>query len=158
MTLPTLERFLTLSEASNRTKVAEAQLRAMIQAGRIKGAILPNGEIGVSETTLPTPPTKKEQLPEYKKHAHLQGVEIGIGEAAREYDLNLSTVSRWVKAGYIRVLRQEGQKVLIDQADVAYCSEIYHRNGGHGKWLFNKDGTPYAPKSKIEQITKYTIL
>ena len=88
-------------------------------------------------------PTCKEDLPEYKKHAHLKGVGIGISEATRKYDLVLSSVQRWVQAGYIARLGTEKNKVLIDEADVAYCAEIYRQRQGQGKWLFNPDGTPY---------------
>ncbi len=140
---PPLERFLTLSEASTRMNVNADELRTMIQAGRIKGAILPTGEIGVSESAIPTPPTPKEQLPEYKKHKHLKGVPIWISEAGRKYDILQVTISKWVKAGYIKTLGMNGNRVLVDEADVAYCAEIYHQRGGQGKWLFNPDGTPY---------------
>lgn len=140
---PPLERFLTLSEASTRLKVDEAQLRTMIQAGRIKGAILPTGEIGVSESAIPTPPTPKEQLPEYKKHKHLKGVSIWLSEAARKYDIPQPTISRWVSSGYIKTLGMNGNRILADEADVAYCVEVYRQRRGQGKWLFNPDGTPY---------------
>ncbi|HNB54258.1 MAG TPA: hypothetical protein PK530_20080 [Anaerolineales bacterium] len=140
---PPLERFLTLSEAASRMKVAADELRTMIQAGRIKGAILPNGEIGVSESAIPTPPTPKEQLPEYKKHSHLKGVPIWLSEAGRKYQIPLMTVSRWVSAGYIKSLGMDGNRILIDEADIAYCAEIYRQRKGQGKWLFNPDGTPY---------------
>jgi hypothetical protein len=144
---PPLERFLTLSEASDRMKVGVAQLHDMIQAGRIKGAILPNGEIGVSELAIPTPPTPKEQLPEYKKHKHLKGVPIWISEAGRKYGILIATISKWVAAGYIKKLGLDGNRVLVDEADVAYCAEVYRQRSGQGKWLFNPDGTPYQPKT-----------
>ncbi len=140
---PPLERFLTLSEASTRLKMDEAQLRTMIQAGRIKGAILPTGEIGVSESVIPTPPTPKEQLPEYMKHQHLKGVPIWLSEAARKYDIAQVTINQWRAKGYIKTLGMDRNRVLVDEADVAYCAEIYHQRGGQGKWLFNPDGTPY---------------
>lgn len=144
---PPLERFLTLSEAAARMKVAADELRTMIQAGRIKGAILPNGEIGVSESAIPTPPTPKEQLPEYKKYKHLKGVPIWISEAARKYEVSTQTISQWASAGYIKKLGMNGNRVLVDEADMAYCAEIYRQRKGQGKWLFNRDGTPYRPKT-----------
>jgi len=144
-----LPRLLPLSKAAQALGIPEEDLRTQIEAGKILAGVLPDGEIVVSMSngSNSTRHIPKEELPAYKKHAHLQEVEIGIGEAAREYNLNQPTISKWVKAGYIRVIGHEGQKVLIDKADVAYCAEIYHGRGGRGKWLFNTDGTPYIPKS-----------
>jgi hypothetical protein len=119
-------------------------LRALIEKGKIRAAILPSGEIGVSEqaVTIMTP-TPKEELPEYKKHAHLKGEAIWISEAVRRYEIPLVTISQWVKRGIIKSLGIDGNRVLIDEADVAYCAEIHRQRGGQGKWLFNPDGTPY---------------
>lgn len=142
-----LERYLTLSEAANQLKIGVDELRTLIQKGRIKGAILPNGDIGVSESTIPSPPTPKEKLPEYKKHKHLKGVPIWISEAWRKYDISTKTLSRWASAGYIKTLGLDGNRVLLDEADVAYCAEVYRQRSGQGKWLFNPDGTPYRPKT-----------
>ena len=105
---------------------------------------MPDGEMVVTEESLPL---KKEDLPEYKKYLHLKGVGIGIAEAARKYSLNVSSVHRWAQSDYIARLGMDKNKVLLDEADVAYCSEIYHQRRGKGKWLFNPDGTPYKPKA-----------
>ncbi len=152
MSLPEL---LPLAKAAEKFGVSEFELRAQIEAGTILAGILPNGEIVVSMSNGNKSPIEssvpKEQLPEYEKHSHLRGVGIGISDAARMYALNRTTVIKWVQAGYIRNLGQDGQKVLIDQADVAYCAEIYHQRGGVGKWLFNPDGTPYKLKYPNKQ-------
>ncbi|MBI3361420.1 MAG: helix-turn-helix domain-containing protein [Chloroflexi bacterium] len=92
----------------------------------------------------------KERLPEYKRHARLKGMTIGINEAAKEYGIPQRTISRWVQRGYIRRIGREGLKVLIDKQDVAYCAEIYRQRGGTaGRWLFNPDGTPHTPKAIV---------
>ncbi|MGB9899147.1 MAG: hypothetical protein ACPLTO_14655, partial [Thermanaerothrix sp.] len=57
------------------------------------------------------------------------------------------TIIRWVKCGYIKQLGVDRNKVLIDEADIAYCSEIYKKRGRQGRVLFNPDGTPYKPKT-----------
>jgi hypothetical protein len=44
-------------------------------------------------------------------------------------------------------LGMDGNKILLDEADVAYCKSIYERmGGGQGKRIFNGDGTPFTPK------------
>jgi len=149
LTLPT---FIPLSQAAEQTGLSVERLTRLVQAGRIAAVQLPSGEIVVSRRDAnkakPTPPTPKEELPEYKKHRHLRGHELGIAEAGRKYGIPQSTINRWVQQGYITRLGQTGQKILIDEADVAYCAEIYRKRGGQGRWLFNPDGTPYTPTTR----------
>lgn len=92
--------------------------------------------------------TKKEDIPEYKRFAHLKGTAIGIGEASRKYNIPHPTISRWVQRGFItRLGTGKNRIVFIDEADIAYCAQIAHTRPGSGKWLFNPDGTPYIPES-----------
>jgi len=141
-----LARFIPLSEAAHRLHVSVKETRAMIASGKIQAGVLPDGAMVVSEDTLPK---RKEDLPEYKQHVHLRGVGIGINEAAKKYSLNFSTLRRWSQSGYIARLGSEKNKILINEQDVAYCTEIYRRFGGQGKRLFNPDGTPYISESIV---------
>jgi len=52
-----------------------------------------------------------------------------------------------VKAGIIKQIGESGNKVLLDEADVAYCAGIYHRFGKQGRKLFDEKGLPYKPKT-----------
>ncbi len=100
---------------------------------------------------------RKEDLPEWKQFAHLSGKPIGIGEAARKYKLLCPTVSMWVSRGLIKKIGQKGQKVLIDEQDIAYCEFIYRLYGGkHGKWLFSRGGIPYQ-KGKTVPLNRQLI-
>jgi excisionase family DNA binding protein len=124
-------------------------LTLLISNGNMSAVRLPDGSLAVSEERAKrgvVKPTRKEDLPEYRDHAHLKGVEIGVNEASRRYGVSNRTIGRWVKQGYIACLRRDGQRVLIDEADVAYCARIHRTRGGQGRWLFNQDGTPYTPK------------
>jgi len=89
----------------------------------------------------------KEDRPEWQKVKHLQGVGIHLSEAARKYSIALSTISRWVKRGLISVLGYDGNKTILDEADVAYLNEIYKSRGGRGRRVFGDDGLPYIPKT-----------
>jgi hypothetical protein len=46
-----LDRLIPLSKAARRLGVTKDTLLSLVDAGRIKGAVLPNGEIGVSESS-----------------------------------------------------------------------------------------------------------
>ena len=145
-----LPSFISTAEAALQLGVSEARLRRMIDAGTIKAANV-GRETVVSEASI-RELTPKEQLPEYMKHAHLKNTPIWISDAARKYDIPNPTIVRWVSKGIIKRLGTDKNKVLIDQADMAYCAEIYHHHRGQGKWLFNHDGTPYVPRAERVQI------
>jgi len=139
-----LPRFVPLQEAARRMRVSVKETRAMIESGKIQGGVLPDGEMVVSESTIPTQklPQKKD-LPEYKKHQELSGVGIGINQAAKEYRIPKTTLYHWFQKGYIKSLGRDGQKVLLNKQDVAYCADVYRKSGSQGRRVFNLDGTPY---------------
>ncbi len=154
VTLPT---FLPVAEAARKYGMEEARLRALIEKGKIRAGVVA-GEMVVSEDevrgeAIQEKGLRKEDLPEYQKHAHLRGQGIGINEAAKEYRVPYITLYQWMSSGIIHKIGREGQKVLLDKADVAYCAEIYRQRGIKGRKLFNSDGTPYKPK-KISQYVQ----
>ena len=140
-----LPRFVPLPKAAQQLAMTEDELRKLIDSGKIDAIALPDGDVAVSEEDM-TEPLRKEDLPEYKKHKKLSGLGMGINEAANKYNIPFSTLRGWINKGYIDKVGRDGQKVLVDEQDVAYCAEIYEQRGGPGKWLFNPDGTPYKPK------------
>ena len=139
-----LDRFITLSDAAQRMRTSVKETRSMIKSGKIKGGLLPDGAMVVSEDTIPK---RKEDLPEYKKHAHLTGIGIGMGEASRKYNIPTPTISHWTKRNFIKIIKKDGQKIFVDEQDVAYCASVYNERKGQGKWLFKRDGTPFRPKN-----------
>ncbi|WP_322509832.1 hypothetical protein [Anaerolinea sp.] len=146
-----LPTFLPLSEAARKYGLDEAHLRHLIEKGKIRAGVVA-GEMVVNEDevrgeAIQEKGLRKEDLPEYQKNAHLKGKGIWIAKAARDYQIPHPTIVRWVRAGYIKRLGISGNKVIIDEADVAYCSEIYKKRGRQGRILFNEDGTPYKPKA-----------
>jgi len=150
--MASLPVFIPLSEAARKYGMEEAHLRQLIEKGKIRAGVVA-GEMVVSEEevrgeAIQEKGLRKEDLPEYQMYAHLKGTPIWISEAARRYQVPHQTVVRWIKAGYIKQLGMRGNKVLIDQADIAYCSEIYRKRGKQGRVLFNRDGTPYKPKTR----------
>ncbi len=86
------------------------------------------------------------------KYEHLKGRPIGVAEAGRKYGIPQSTVSKWMHRNYIKKIGQDGQKILLDEADVAYCAEVYRSRKGEGRrWMFDKDGLPYILKGRREE-------
>jgi len=145
-----LPNFLPVDEAARKYGLDLSRLHSLIEAGKIRAGIIA-GETIVSEDEVRDEAVEqkvlgKEDLPEYQKHAHLKGNPIWISEAARKYGILQPTLSKWVRAGIIRIVSRQANRILIDEADVAYCAEIYRQRGKMGRILFNPDGTPYKPK------------
>ncbi len=157
--LPNFLHFLTVDEAARKYGLDLSWLHDLIERGKIRAGVIA-GETIVSEEEVieklqreaekaqraETSGLRKEDLPEYRMHTRWIGVGIGINEAAKEYRIPYVTIYQWMNSGIIRKLGRQGQKVLLDRADVAYCAEIYHKKGAKGRKLFNSDGTPYKLK------------
>ena len=152
VTLPTL---IPLSEAARKYGLEEAHLRRLVEKGKIKAGVVA-GEMVVSEEevrgeAIEQKGLRKEDLPEYKKYLHLRGTGISLPKAVDKYKLNPSTIFRWYQKGIITEVGREiglgGEKILYDEADIAYCAEIYSKLGGQGRRTFDKKGLPYKSKT-----------
>lgn len=141
-----MDNFIPLSEAAQRFHLPDQKLHQLIRVGIIRSAMVIN-TIYVSEADVMAR-IPREERPEYKRYADLDGTPIGISEASRKYGIPHPTISRWIKRGLIHVIGKSGkQKVLINEVDMAYCAEIYRQRSGQGRWVFNDDGTPYEKGS-----------
>ena len=150
--LPNFLHFLTVDEAARKYGLDLSWLHDLIERGKISAGVIA-GETIVSEEevrdeAIAQKGLQKEDLPEYQMHADLKGKGIWIAKASRDYGVPHPTILKWVRLGIIRVIGREANKVLIDEADIAYCSEIYKKFGKPGRILFNPDGTPYKPKTR----------
>lgn len=120
-----MDTYLPISEAARKVHVSIENLNALAQLGKIK-AIMAHGEILLLESDV------MSQQPR-ENFAHLEGQPIGIGEAARKYGVTQPTVSNWKNRGYLRVIRQVGQKIFVDESDVAYMAANFLSHPGSGR-------------------------
>lgn len=135
-----MDTYLSIHEASKLARLSMQVLNELALNGKIKSIMTTTGEILVSEKDVRerVPLSRISNLGAYE---HLKGISISISEASRKYSVVQSTISRWVARGYIDRLGQEGRKVFIDEAQIAMYANIYNaKNGGQGKWIFDKDG------------------
>ena len=139
--------FIPLAEAVRKYNLTEEVLTRLIRDGRIEAAQLPSGELLVSDEGLHE--KTKEQIIE-DKYGHLKGKPITISDAMDKYRIPQdSTIRRWITKGYIEVV-DDGYPMRVDEAEVAYCTSIYHQRQAvgirSGAPLLNEDGTPYQLK------------
>ena len=138
-----LPRYIPLPEAVRRYGISEEVLKRAIESGTIE-AIQLDEEVAVAEGDVEKIASQQRIEIHREEFEKWRGERITITQAAEEYDLPHSTISRWVKAGYINVLGRQGRRVFIDKADVAYCVAVYrHLGGKRGTRIFDKDGKPY---------------
>ncbi len=142
-----LPRYIPLAEALRRYHISEEALKEVISSGKIRTAYI-GEEVTVAEQDVRELAKGQEVVVVRREDfEHLRGNKLGIGEAARKYGLQHQTISNWVRRGIIRKVGQQGQKVLIDEADIAYAAQIYKlKKGGQGKRIFDATGKPYIPK------------
>ena len=163
-------RFYPLDEASLRTGHSEAELRADAEAGKILAGML-NGELQIAVTednrlvriAQPAPEPEGDdinaRLRQIRREdfAHLEGQAITVSEAAKKYGVPLPTLYRWMRRGFLTILKQQGRRKFLDEASVAYCAEIYNVRKPFGTRapLLETDGTPYLlRKPELAQLRR----
>ena len=137
--------YLPLSEAANKYNLSENMLTQLIQAGKIEAVRLPSGEVLVSANNDPQRIRTKDQII-VENFVHLRRQPITISQAVKDYDVPDSTIRNWVSLKYIDIV-DASYPMKIDEAEVAYCAQIYHERGGKsGARLFDENGNPYQLK------------
>ncbi|MEA2008851.1 MAG: hypothetical protein U9O54_06990 [Chloroflexota bacterium] len=147
-------KYIPISQAAMQFGINPTKLHDLATLGKIEAIQLPNGKLAVNEDMdkkVVAQPLRKEDLPEYQQFAHLAGETTWIGKASRDYDIPQPTISRWTNDELIRVVRNEGQKKILDSQDVAYCAFIYQEfqeeGETRGRRIFDDNGLPYKPKT-----------
>ncbi len=150
------QTYLPLKEAAKKHNVEEKVLTQLIAAGMIE-AVEENGETLVAvdkngNGNHGKGVTTKEEIIA-TKFAHLRDQSISAYSAQKEYGgIHRSNFIRWARAGYIRILREEGRILEMDAADVAYCAHVYTQKKAEydgkiaGVKIFDKAGNPYQVK------------
>lgn len=67
---------------------------------------------------------------------HLEGTGISINAAARKYGLRSPSLWKWARDGYIRILRNDGYRTWLDEADVGFARALSDLAGKPGRALF----------------------
>jgi hypothetical protein len=124
--------YKTLKDAAEKYNVEPEKLRELVDQGDVR-----SGMLVVLEDDVKTCVAERDVTREQFKH--LEGVEIGINQAAIKYRFNGVTLAEWVRKGKIRLIRQKGNRRLINEADVAYARALADIKGlRSGRPLFGR--------------------
>lgn len=134
--------YIPLRKAAKKYKLSIDHLSYLVDSDIIRSIKVGSVDCLLEDDIMDTLP--RHERPEYQKFLHLRGTGIGMGEGGRKYGVSQPTISRWVKRGWIDIIGKVGQKVLIDEGDLAYCADIYHSDPSdkQGRWLFTPAGAP----------------
>lgn len=114
---------LRVHEAANKYKIPEREIRDLIGDDKLPVYDL-GGEMLVNQDDIANIAASRLTKESF---AHLEGVAIGVSEAALKYRFHIGTISQWVSEGHIRDIGPDPrhkQRRLINEADVAYAAAL----------------------------------
>lgn len=120
-----MKTYLTREKALGRYPLTEEELDQLLADGGVDTVHLVSkytDETVFYDDDLAAYVAERDITPE--KFEHLQGNFLGINEAGLKYKITPATISGWVKQGVIKVRKRQGQKKLLDEADVAYLATL----------------------------------
>ena len=146
-----LERVIPLPQAAKQMGMTVEALTHLVTSGRLEAVQLPGGEIAVRENEMQGAITREQ-------FKHLRGKPITISQATQPgprngdkggYGIPYTTIYGWIARGYITVT-EPGYKMILDEADVAYCTAVYRERKSlgviSGVPLLDDVGRPYVLK------------
>lgn len=114
--------YLTLKEASARYDISEQELEQAIRKKKVKIDTVNDDQIILYQYDVAKLITDRKV--DRKQFKHLEGNPISLSDASLKYQFYVSTLSDWARSGYLTKLGHDpyhSQKILIDEADIAYA-------------------------------------
>ena len=101
------DRLLTIPVAAQKLEFSEKRLRQLVIDGAVKAALLPSGEVGISETEA-NMAVLNEKLAQVRREQFddLNDGWLTISEAASECEVPRPTLRTWTIRGYIKVIKR----------------------------------------------------
>lgn len=148
--------YIPLPEAARRYDLSEKMLTQLVQAGKIEAVRLLSGEVLVPANNDTHKIKTKEQIIA-EKFKELIDQPITITEASRKYNIPGSTIREWIPLEYVHIINFGGYPMKLDEAEIAYCAEVYHERKASGirsgAPLLDENGLPY--ELKHPELSKY---
>ncbi len=127
-------KWISIAKAAAEFGVEEVVLEKLVKDEVIGSKRSPEGEILVIEAEAKSVGKRLDR----RKWEHLRGRPISASDAERHYGLSKNYYARWARDGYIRMLGEDGWRIWLDEADVAYATALAEVSGGlrQGRALF----------------------
>jgi len=127
-------KWLTVAEAAQKYGVDVLVLEKLAKDGVIGSKISAQDEVLVLEDEV----KEVAQRLDRRQWEHMRNRPITASDAERHYGLSKNYYARWGREGYIHKLGEDGWRVWLDEADVAYATALAEVSGGlkQGRALF----------------------
>ena len=137
-----LDCVIPLPQAAKRMGMTVEALTRLVTSGKLKAMKTSSGEVVVPESETKNAITRGD-----KKYGALHGKPITMAKASEQYGPSIQSIWNWVKRGYIATIEdnKEPYPIKIDEADVAYCADVYKTRGKSSR-IFDEAGRPYVLK------------
>lgn len=126
--------WIELEEAAQKYPVDAAVLEKLAKDGVIGSKRSPEGRLLLLESEVRTVARRLDR----RQWEHLRGRPISASDAERHYGLSKNYYARWAREGHICKLGDDGWRIWLDEADVAYATALAEVSGGlrQGRALF----------------------
>lgn len=122
--------YITIDQAIAEYRLTCNEIKALIQSGNIKTDTLNDDTTILRRIDVARASADKHVHRE--DFTHLQGVSIATGDAAEKYKIRQSTIQKWCRKGWVKILGIDPQnkaKWLVNEADIAYIHAISEITG-----------------------------
>ncbi len=113
-----IPNYIPIDQATKHYPISRAALTQAIQAGKMR-AVKVNGSIAVAEEDM--------KILAIALDDDLLGKPIRALEAAEKYNVTHASVNRWVNAGYVPIIEQRAGYLVVDEAHIKRCAEIFNQ-------------------------------
>ena len=141
--------YIPVSEAAQKYGLSEQALTQLIQTGKIEAVRLPSGEVLVPADNDPQRIKTKDQIIA-ETFGELKKQPITISEASKKYGVPGTTIRAWIPFEYVHIINPEAYPMMLDEAEIAYCAQIYHERKAagirSGAPLLDENGLAYELK------------
>jgi len=126
--------WLTIEQAAQKHGVEAIVLEKLAKDEVIGSKRSPEGELLVIDAEVKDIAKRLDR----RQWEHLRGRPITASDAERYYGLSKNYYARWAREGYICKLGEDGWRIWLDEADVAYATALAEVSGGlkQGRALF----------------------
>lgn len=126
-----MDNYIYLDQAAAISGISKNELLTKIRRGNIKAIMVNGSVIMVRERDI------NKLLNDNKitrsDFSDLDGKPILSIRAAEKYGIPNSTLSGWIKRGWIKVIKRSTKRVWIDEGDVAFVATKFNLDPGRGK-------------------------
>jgi len=126
--------WLTIEQAAEMFGVEAVVLEKLAKDAVIGSKRSPEGKLLVVEAEARDVAKRLDR----RQWEHLRGRPITASDSERYYGLSKNYYARWAREGYICKLGEDGWRIWLDEADVAYATALAEVSGGlkQGRALF----------------------